>query len=145
MEDFIHLTEEELKDFDKKKLIEYINHQQEVIGQLKIYADKNCSECQKYWIKVDDLNVGLLMEDWRDCSHDCENCNIDRQVQMCQIQHDLFNFLANQVSSLNYKFEGLVKFLLKKEPGGEKLLDAVKKQGGKEKKMAQELADSLYK
>lgn len=73
-------------------------------------------------LAVDDINVDLLFEDWRECSENCDTCGREERVYMCNMQFELINLLANSLSELRDRQNSLANLVLKKDEDGAKLL-----------------------
>ena len=50
---------------------------------LKVRADKNCSECKMNMLMAEDLNIDYLFEDWRGCSEHCDECGEEGILEKC--------------------------------------------------------------
>ncbi|MFX1259348.1 MAG: hypothetical protein ACFFAN_15950, partial [Promethearchaeota archaeon] len=97
LEDMTEKEFRELSEIDKWKLIQTIK---KFIQDLKIKADKNCSECEKNLLTVDDVNIELFFQDWRACAENCDECDKEEQINMCQLQFELMNHIANTLLEL---------------------------------------------
>ncbi|MFX0017912.1 MAG: hypothetical protein ACFFAK_04260 [Promethearchaeota archaeon] len=134
-EEIVDLTEKEfieLSETEKWKLIETIK---KLIHDLKIKADKNCEECEKYMLSVEDVNIDLFFQDWRSCAEYCEECGEEEKRNMCHIQFELMNHIANTLLELQRKQNILTQLVLKRDETGSKLLkEFMKKKEDHEKK-----------
>jgi hypothetical protein len=108
-----------LSDIEKWNLIQTIK---KILTELKIRADKNCEECEKNLLSVDDINIDLFFQDWRECANHCEECGEEEKRNMCQLQFELMNHIANSLLELNRKQNLLTQIVLKKDESGSKLL-----------------------
>ncbi len=136
MEELDDLTLEEFKKLnenDKWKLIQVVK---KTIQDLKIRADKNCEGCEKTLLSVDDINIDMFFQDWRDCSEHCdEECGDEEKINMCQLQFELMNHIANTLLDLQRKQNMLTQIVLKRDESGSQLLkDFMKKKEEIEKK-----------
>lgn len=121
-EEIIGLTEKdfrELSETDKWKLVETIK---KLIHDLKIKADKNCEECEKNLLTVDDVNIDLFFQDWRSCAEYCDECGEEEKRNMCHIQFELMNHIANTLLELQRKQNILTQLILKRDETGSILL-----------------------
>lgn len=122
-----YIEEDVFKSLDDESKWDYIKHLIKQMENLKVMAQKNCEECEKYHLTSHDVNVDLLFEDWRECKDHCHECSIKDQVFMCQLQFDLMNHLANSIIQLQNKLNGFVRVLLSKEEKGRLLLERFEK------------------
>ncbi len=134
-EEINDLTEKEFRELsetDKWKLLETIK---KLIHDLKIKADKNCEECEKNLLTVDDVNIDLFFQDWRSCAEYCDECGEEEKRNMCHIQFELMNHIANTLLELQRKQNVLTQLILKRDETGSKLLkEFMKKKEDYEKK-----------
>ena len=134
-EEIADLTEKEfreLSDTEKWKLIETIK---KLLHDLKIKADKNCEDCEKNLLTVDDVNIDLFFQDWRSCAEFCDECGEEEKRNMCHIQFELMNHIANTLLELQRKQNVLTQLVLKRDETGSKLLkEFMKKKEDHEKK-----------
>ncbi|MFX1589554.1 MAG: hypothetical protein ACFFC1_15480 [Promethearchaeota archaeon] len=134
-EEIVDLTEKEFRELsetEKWKLMETIK---KLIRDLKIKADKNCGECEKYMLSVEDVNIDLFFQDWRSCAEYCEECGEEEKRNMCHIQFELMNHIANTLLELQRKQNILTQLVLKRDETGSKLLkEFMKKKEDHEKK-----------
>ena len=134
-EEIDFLTEkefEELSDQDKWNLIQTLKN---IIGDLKIRADKNCKECEKTLLTADDINIDLFFQDWRNCAEHCDECSSEDLVNMCETQFQLMNHIANTLLELQRKQNVLTQIVLKRDETGSTLLkDFMKKKEDLEKR-----------
>ncbi len=136
MEELDDLTLEEFKKLnenDKWKLIKVIKKN---VQDLKIRADKNCEECEKTLLSVEDINIDMFFQDWRECAEHCdEECGEEEKINMCQLQFELMNHIANTLLDLQRKQNMLTQIVLKRDESGSQLLkDFIKKKEEIEKK-----------
>jgi hypothetical protein len=134
------LTRKEFEELKEDFKWEFVSGLYKLIDDLQIKADKNCEECEAVMLAVDDLNIDLLFEDWRNCAENCDHCTKDVQKQMCQTQFELINLLANSLASLRQRQNGLANLVLKRDSKGAKLL----KQAEDDQKAAEEKAAGLF-
>lgn len=127
IEDFFYISEDEFNELDDKAKWKYILSLRQVMTDLNVMAEKNCADCEQYHTSSEDLNIGMLFEDWRDCSDNCDNCGKEERVYMCDLQFQLISHLADQLNSLRNKVNGIVKYMLKKTDAGENLLSNITK------------------
>jgi len=143
-EELEELTEKEfreLSDSDKWNLIQTIK---KIVQQLKVQADKNCAECEKTFLTPEDINIDLFFQDWRECSEHCDECGEEEKINMCQLQFDLMNHIANTLLEIQRKQNLLTQLVLKRDETGSKLLkEFVKKKEEIEKK--EKSADDMYR
>ncbi|TXT54172.1 MAG: hypothetical protein BAJALOKI1v1_2210005 [Promethearchaeota archaeon] len=142
--DILELTEDEFKqmsDSDKWELISFIK---KVIEDLKIRADKNCEECEKTYLTAEDINIDLFFQDWRECAERCEVCGKEEMRNMCQLQFELINHLANSLLDVQRKQNLLTQLVIKRDEAGSKLLNEFLKKANEEKKKDKRL-DDLYR
>jgi hypothetical protein len=64
----------------------------------------------------------LFFQDWRECANHCEECGEEEKRNMCQLQFELMNHIANSLLELNRKQNLLTQIVLKKDESGSKLL-----------------------
>lgn len=114
----------ELEDKDKWNYVQSLLKQMEV---LQIQADKNCLECEKRLITPGDLNIDYLFEDWRACSDHCDKCTKQDQVQMCHLEYEIMNLLAEQVQVVRNEVNALMKVILEREEPGKKIRETLEK------------------
>ncbi|MGB5911950.1 MAG: hypothetical protein WBH31_12220 [Promethearchaeia archaeon] len=134
-EEIIDLTENEFRELyetEKWRLLETIK---KLIHDLKIKADKNCEDCEKNLLTVDDVNIDLFFQDWRSCAEYCDECGEEEKRNMCHIQFELMNHIANTLLELQRKQNILTQLILKRDETGSILLkEFMKKKEGHEKK-----------
>lgn len=134
-EEIIDLTEKEFRELsetEKWRLLETIK---KLIRDLKIKADKNCEDCEKNLLTVDDVNIDLFFQDWRSCAEYCDECGEEEKRNMCHIQFELMNHIANTLLELQRKQNVLTQLILKRDETGSKLLkEFMKKKEDYEKK-----------
>ena len=128
--DFIKLSSYylpfEFLDLKNKEKWEYVESLMKEIRNYKIQAEKNCLECEKNLLTTHDLNIDLYFEDWRDCAENCDECNKETRTNMCELQLNLINHLANSICNLEDKFNTLARVMLNKSPDTQTLLDEIK-------------------
>lgn len=133
--EIIDLTEKEFRELsetEKWRLLETIK---KLIRDLKIKADKNCEDCEKNLLTVDDVNIDLFFQDWRSCAEYCDECGEEEKRNMCHIQFELMNHIANTLLELQRKQNVLTQLILKRDETGSKLLkEFMKKKEDYEKK-----------
>jgi len=119
---------EEIDDFDEFKTLsetdkwKIIQTLRKMIVDLRIKADKNCEECEKNLLSVDDINIDMFFEDWRECNKHCSECGEEEKVYMCEIQFQLMSHIANSLLELQRKQNLLTQIVLKRDESGSKLL-----------------------
>lgn len=134
-EEIDYLTEKEFKELSDKDKWSLIQTLRKILEDLKIRADKNCAECEKNLLSVDDINIDLFFQDWRNCAEHCDECSIEDLVNMCETQFQLMNHIANTLLELQRKQNVLTQIVLKRDETGSKLLkDFMKKKEDLEKK-----------
>jgi hypothetical protein len=90
-------------------------------------ADKNCEDCIHRLQTSRDVNIDLFFDDWRECANNCDECNIDNLKQMCDVQFQIMNHIANILFELQLKQNRLVQFMYRKDPKGKEILEEMKK------------------
>lgn len=132
---------EEIDDFDEFKNLpetdkwKVVQALKKIILDLRIKADKNCEECEKNLLSVDDINIDMFFEDWRECNEHCSECGEEEKVNMCEVQFQLMSHIANSLLELQRKQNLLTQIVLKRDESGSKLLkDFVKKKEELDKK-----------
>ena len=142
-EEIIDMTEKEFNELSVNEKWELILMIKKVIQDLKIRAEKNCDECEKTFLSPEDINIDLLFQDWRQCAEHCDECAEEEKINMCQLQYELMNHIANTLLELQRKQNLLTQLVLKRDERGSELLkEFVKKKEDLEKKNKQ--ADDLY-
>lgn len=121
-EDLDFLTEEEFKELPENEKWDLIQNIKKVIQDLRIRAEKNCEECEKTFLTAEDINIDLFFQDWRACAENCEECGDEEKVNMCQIQFELMNHIANTLLEIQRKQNMLTQLVLKRDETGSKLL-----------------------
>jgi hypothetical protein len=122
-EEIIKLSESEFKSLsesDKWKLLKSI---QSILKDLKIRAEKNCGECEKTFLTAQDVNIDLFFQDWRECKERCDICGEEEKRNMCQVQFDLMNHIANSLLEVQRKQNLLTELVMKRDNAGSKLLN----------------------
>jgi len=134
-EEIIDITEKEFRELSEKDKWQFIQTIKKLIQELKIRADKNCEECEKTLLSVDDINIDLFFQDWRACSESCDECGEEEKRNMCQIQFELMNHIANTLLEIQRKQNILTQIVLKRDETGSALLkDFMKKKEEYDKK-----------
>lgn len=134
------LSESEFENLKEEDKWNYIDGLYKTIKRLQIRADKNCEACESEMLAVDDINIDLLFEDWRECSNHCDECNKETRTVMCQTQFELVNLIANSLAELRRRQNALANMVLKKDSRGSKLLKKMEE----DRELAEEKAASLY-
>jgi len=134
------LSEEEFKKLEEGFKWNYISGLYKIIKRLQIKADKNCEECESEMLGIDDINVDLLFEDWRECSNHCEECGKEERTNMCQVQFELMNLIATSLAELRGRQNALASMVIKKDGRGSKLLKKMEE----ERESAKKKTASLY-
>jgi hypothetical protein len=143
-EEIINLTEKEFKslsDSDKWKLFQSIKS---LLKDLQIRADKNCEECEKTFLTHQDINIDLFFQDWRECKERCEECGEEEKRNMCQIQFELMNHIANSLLEVQRKQNLLTELVMKRDDAGSKLLHEFAKKAESLKKK-EKRADDMFR
>ena len=122
-DEYAFLSEKEFRELDEKSSWKYVNSLKLVIDDFKIKAEKNCSECEQYHLDPGDLNIQMMFEDWRWCTDNCDKCGKEEQVFMCDLQFQVMSHIAEEMNSLRNKINGLVKYMLKSDDAGKKLVE----------------------
>ena len=68
------LNRKEFESLSEDFKWEYVDGLIKSMKKLRLKADKNCEECESEMLAVDDINIDLLFEDWRDCAENCGTC-----------------------------------------------------------------------
>jgi len=136
----VFLSQEEFENFKEEDKWNYIDGLYKTINRLQIRADKNCEECESEMLAMDDINIDLLFEDWRECSNHCDECNKDTRTIMCQAQFELINLIANSLAELRRKQNILTSLVIKRDSRGSKLLKKMEE----DRELAKKKAASLY-
>ena len=121
-EDLDFLTEEEFKELPENEKWDLIQNLKKVLQELRIRAEKNCEECEKTFLTAEDINIDLFFQDWRACAENCEECGDEEKTNMCQIQFELMNHIANTLLEIQRKQNMLTQLVLKRDETGSKLL-----------------------
>jgi len=111
-----YIAKKEFYEMKPKDQWEYLESIVKYARDLEIKAEKNCEECEKTMLTPQDINIDFNFEDWRECASHCDECNKEYRKNMCQIQFELINHLANQVGEINDKHAYLVKHVFRKDP-----------------------------
>ena len=132
---------EEIDDFDEFKNLsetdkwKVIQTLRKMIVDLRVKADKNCEECEKNLLSVDDINIDMFFEDWRECTEHCNECGEEEKIYMCEVQFQLMSHIANSLLEIQRKQNLLTQIVLKRDETGSKLLkDFMKKKEELDKK-----------
>ena len=134
-EDLDFLTEEEFKELHENEKWDLIQNLKKVLQELRIRAEKNCEECEKTFLTAEDINIDLFFQDWRACAENCEECGDEEKTNMCQIQFELMNHIANTLLEIQRKQNILTQIVLKRDETGSALLkDFMKKKEEYDKK-----------
>jgi len=134
-EEIIGITEKEFREINDKEKWQLMQNKKKLIQDLKIKAEKNCEECEHNLLSVDDINIDLFFQDWRSCTEQCEECGEEEKRNMCQLQFELMNHIANSLLELQRKQNILTQLILKQDETGSKLLkDFMKKKEDSDKK-----------
>ncbi len=132
------------KDFEQLKELSkwnYVKSLYKMIEDLTIRAEKNCEECEQYMINPHDVNIDFLFEDWRSCAEHCDECGEEEKINMCNLQFEVINHIANSLAEIRERQNALAKIALKKYDQGAKLLDDVMKK----RKDKEDKAKDLYR
>ena len=121
-EDIDYLSEKEFKELLEKDKWNFVEILKKKIEALQIKADKNCAECEKNYLTVDDINIELFFEDWRACADHCDECSDEERVHMCDLQFQLINHIANALLEVQRKQNMLTQIVLKRDETGSTLL-----------------------
>lgn len=134
-EEIIGLSEKEFRELNDKEKWQLMQTIQKLIQELNIKAEKNCEECESNLFALGDINIDLFFQDWRSCTEQCEECSDEEKKNMCQLQFELMNHIANSLLELQRKQNVLTQLILKKDETGSKLLkDFMKKKEDSDKK-----------
>ena len=134
-EEIIEISENEFRELDEKEKWQLMQTIQKLIQDLKIKAAKNCEECEHYLLSVDDINIDMFFQDWRSCAEHCDECGEEEKKNMCTVQLELMNHIANSLLELQRKQNVLTQIILKQDESGSKLLkDFMKKKEDSDKK-----------
>ena len=142
-DEFIYLNENEfsgLKDDEKW------NYVRSFMTQLKIYRDmahKNCEECIHFLQTIHDVNLDLFFDDWRGCVENCDECNKQDQVEMCQTQFEIMSHLANEVADIGDKLNKLIKFNYVKDEHGKEIYEDMK-QAVRNKRRDKDIGTTMF-
>ena len=102
-------------------------------------AEKNCSACIQYHLAPEDVNINFLFEDWRECSTHCDECGKEERINMCQLQFEIISHLAEEINILRNKFNGITKYLLKKDEKGKAFINSLMEDVEASRKLTQDL------
>jgi hypothetical protein len=143
-EDILSLTEKEFKELSEKDKWQLMEAIKRILQDLKIRADKNCEECEKTYLTAEDINIDLFFQDWRECTEHCDECGEEEKRNMCQLQFELMNHIANSLLEVQRKQNLLTQLVLKRDEAGSKLLNEFMKKTEDNKKKDKR-ADDLYR
>ena len=132
---------QKLSENEKWKLVQSVK---KIMKDLKIRADKNCEECEKNLLSVDDINIDMFFQDWRECSNHCNECGEEEKINMCQLQFELINHIANTLLELQRKQNLLTQIILKRDETGSTLLKEFKKKK-EEIEKKEKFSSDMYK
>ncbi len=135
------LSEEEFKELDDKSKWNYIQTLIKQIYDYKMMADKNCEDCIYRLQTSRDVNIDLFFDDWRECTNYCDECDVDKLKQMCDVQFQIMNHIANILFELQLKQNRLVQFMYRKDPKGKEILEEMKKAHDEARKKEEESGD----
>ena len=116
------LNRKEFEELSEDYRWEYIDGLYKTMKRLQIKAEKNCEECESEILAMDDINIDLLFEDWRECAEHCNECGKEEKLNMCNTQFELINLIANSLAQLRARQNALANMVLKKDERGAKLL-----------------------
>ena len=134
-EEIIDIAEKEFRELNEKEKWQLMQTIKTILQDLKIKAEKNCEKCEHNLLSVDDINIDLFFQDWRSCAENCDECDEEEKRNMCQLQFELMNHIANSLLELQRKQNVLTQIVLKQDETGSKLLkDFMKKKEDSEKK-----------
>ncbi len=143
-EEIIDLTEEEFKSLSEKDKWELLKSIKKIVQDLKIRADKNCEECEKTFLTPEDINIDLFFQDWRECAERCDECGEEEKRNMCQLQFELMNHIANSLLDVQKRQNLLTQLVLKRDQVGSKLLKEFMKKT-EELKKKDKSVDDMYR
>ena len=103
IDDFLFLNEKEFEELENKEKWNYVNSLLTLLKDKQIMVDKNCGECIYRLQTKTDINLELFFEDWRSCSDNCDECNIETLKEMCHTQFDIMNHISNSLVELQMK------------------------------------------
>jgi hypothetical protein len=127
-EEIIDIAEKEFRELNEKEKWQLMQTIQTILQDLMIKAEKNCEKCENNLLSVDDINIDLFFQDWRSCAEHCDECDEEEKKDMCQLQFELMNHIANSLLELQRKQNVLTQIVLKQDETGSKLLkDFIKK------------------
>jgi len=139
-----HITEKEFTELDEANKWSLVQQASKIIRDYRIQADKNCEKCKTHLqIDINDVNIDLLFEDWRACSEFCDDCGVEEKRNMCQLQFDIMNHLAQGLFECGHKINNITELIMKSEKGGSQLLKQLKESLTKEK-IRSSYSEDLY-
>ncbi len=124
---FSLLSQEEFQELDDEEKWNYIEALVKQLYEYKVMADQNCDDCMYRLQTSRDVNVDLYFDDWRECANNCDECDQETLKEMCEVQFQIMNHLANLVFEIQVRQNRLVQFLYKKDPRGKEILEEMKK------------------
>jgi hypothetical protein len=130
------LSEKEFRELKELSKWNYVKSLYKLIKNLKIQAEKNCELCEKQMLNPHDVNIDFLFEDWRSCAENCSECGIEERVNMCDLQFQLMNHIANALSEIRERQNALAKIVMKKDTVGSRILEKIEKKQHDEDKKA---------
>ena len=136
VDDYVFLEKDEFNKLTSRQKWDFVDSLKSAIKDLQIMAEKNCSECEQYHLSPGDVNINFMFEDWRECANHCDKCSKEEQRNMCSLQFEIMNSIAEEMNSLRNKINGLMKHLLKKDDQGRKLVKSFIKDLEESKKAA---------
>jgi len=128
MSDYIFLEKDEFIELGNKEKWQYIKSLMKLIKDYKIQAEKNCLECENNLLTSHDINIDLYFEDWRECADHCDECSKEDKTNMCELQLNLINHIANSLGNLEDKFNALTKVILNRNHEGKELIEMWKEE-----------------
>ena len=142
-EEIIGIAEKEFRELTEKEKWQLMLTIKTILQDLNIKAEKNCEKCEHNLLSVDDINIDLFFQDWRSCANNCDECGEEEKRNMCQLQFELMNHIANSLIELQRKQNVLTQIVLKQDETGSKLLkDFMKKKEDSEKDVKE--SDSMF-
>lgn len=103
---------DEAVDLEDEKLRDYLQFIYDKIEVLNQQAEKNCGDCY-YKITTDDaVVIDLQLDDWRECRNHCDECTMENQVDMCQTQLEIIDFLASEILAVQRNIRAVARLAL---------------------------------
>ena len=121
-EEIMNIAEKEFQELNEKEKWHLMQTIKKIFQDLTIKAEKNCEKCEHNLLSVDDINIDLFFQDWRSCSEHCDECEEEEKINMCHLQFELMNHIANSLLELQRKQNMLTQIVLKQDESGSKLL-----------------------